>query len=785
MWRRLTGLWLLPLAAVVACTGLYLENGNAYPCDFSRGPGARDAVCQQGDVCGSNDVCKKYIYEGPRFEAGTTVTVPEYGPGSSVGKVLHPLILNSRVDFVTRDLIPGGSSFLHTDAGFFELDRLGRLGQLVLPMALSLPMPPELAPFTDARGRRKILVTLPTRLMVADLEDGTALPLPLGVYQSAIVPEVVFSGAGVPRVTATPVVWRADAGLVREQPGGLWAIELLRDVSGDFDHVVSIPTGSAQWLVLQKGDTLELRTLDGGQSPSIVLDPVPPPFPPVASRSAMRTDVGGRLVTVERNGVVSTFQVSATSAGLSLTRAWPDCKPCEGSDGVGLLSPTTGTGTVRVELTCGTGMGLRAVVVTGSVARTQLDRCTTEMIELLPQVRRNTSAEWRSQGGLLLGGSHGELWSGDSVSALKPAYLDRVPLDVAPASAGGVLLTAALTDDYLSVQQAEGQGGLNNGFRRIDSSELRLDEGRLGGFVHGLPNWGVSSEGLLVNLELGAADPARFGPTLVRASGEPITQTLGGEGVALSDGGLLFFLAADDGLYQVTNPELTVRPVEPDVTPDLTPEPSVPIRSLALERTPLSTEGGRGRGYLVTSRNVYEWELSGTPARWSSTPLVLSAGEPLEVWFDSSRSALGRVGFSDGEIYTLPGGFELARALPASDAGVPAQALDYENLGGWPVVYATTGIFVAGWDLVDGKLQNRFPDGGINRPMDWRELTLPDGRRPWMNPSRRAARPGRLYVAVEPRVAADAGGPYAGTQAFRLLLFLDDQVLEIAQHLRK
>ena len=64
-----------PLLVAAACTGLYLEQGNAYPCDFSDGPGVRDAVCQPGDVCGSNDVCRKYIYEGPRFEAGTGLTV--------------------------------------------------------------------------------------------------------------------------------------------------------------------------------------------------------------------------------------------------------------------------------------------------------------------------------------------------------------------------------------------------------------------------------------------------------------------------------------------------------------------------------------------------------------------------------------------------------------------------------------------------------------------------------------------------------------------------------------
>jgi hypothetical protein len=43
---------------------------------------------------------------------------------------------------------------------------------------------------------------------------------------------------------------------------------------------------------------------------------------------------------------------------------------------------------------------------------------------------------------------------------------------------------------------------------------------------------------------------------------------------------------------------------------------------------------------MVTSRNVYSWKLGGNPTRWSSTPLVLAGGQPVEVWFDQPRSAL-------------------------------------------------------------------------------------------------------------------------------------------------
>lgn len=785
MWRRLW--WLSPLVAAAACTGLYLEQGNAYPCDFSEGPGVRDAVCQPGDVCGINNVCRKYIYEGPRFEAGIGLTVPAFGPGSGEGKVLHPLVLNRDIEFVTREVLPNGSTFLSMrDANgaqqAFELDFLGALTQLVLPPMLPTMGPaPSMAPFTDGAGARKVLIDLPARLVVGDLEAGTVALVAPRNYRNVIVPELSFDAGVLVRAIATPVVWD-DMGVsvVRQQAANAWSLDPIASATGRYDDVAGIPTFDALWLVMLKDDTLELHTLDGGLATAISMDPVPNLAP-----GTIRTDVAGRVVVVERANVLSTFQVNSSAAGLTLTRAWPDCRPCDLTDTTTQISPTTSTGTVRIELVCG---ALDGVVVTGSIARSQTDRCTTEELDLLPQARRFRTVEWDSQAGVVLGGQHGQVWWGESISSLKPAYLDRVPLDVAPAEVAGVPVTAALTDDYVAVQQGQGQAGLNNGFRRVSPDELRFGpDARLGGFVHGVANWGVSTEGDLVALRTEPGPPLpRFGPTLVRASGEPISSTIGGEAFTLTDGGLIFFLVADDSLYQVSDhPELlSLRPSDEVVLPDLTPEPSVPIRSLALERTPLGTGEDYARGYLVTSRNVFSWELGGNPLRWSSTPLELSSGEPLEVWFDSTRSALGRVGFADGQISTLPGGYELAEPLPANEEIAP-QVLDYENLGGWPVAYATTGIFIAGWDVVNGKLQNRFPDGGINRPMTWREVTLEGTNpKPWMRDGGllrpTEAKPGRLFVSVDEPVAADGGRE----QTYKLLLFLDDQVLQVARHVR-
>ncbi len=261
------------------------------------------------------------------------------------------------------------------------------------------------------------------------------------------------------------------------------------------------------------------------------------------------------------------------------------------------------------------------------------------------------------------------------------------------------------------------------------------------------------------------------GPKLVTPSGVPVSRSSGGEAFVDRDGGLrALFVTGDDGLYAVG---LDGGVSSESLTPKLQPEPSVPIRSLALERTPLGTavdeDGGvqRARGYLVTSRNVYEWQYGGSPPRWSSRLLVLGGGEPVEVWFDSPRSALGRVGYSDGQIYTLPGGYQLAGPL-----GEGGEVLDFENLGGWPVALTTDGVFAAAWPLNDdGSVNNRFDGGRPNKPMDWHRLTLPAGV------GQSPGKGGRLFVQSGELVEPVSGQPRPG---HKLFLFLSDEVLELA-----
>ena len=824
MWRRVS--WLLPVLTAAACTGLLLDKGNAYPCDFSEEPGVRDTACQPGDVCGSKNLCQKYIYEGPRFEGAATV--PVYGPGSGEGALLHPLTLNEPVGFVSRDLpreARNGISYVGVGVGrldaFFGLSPAGQLSGTPLqpPGAPPMVAVKELVaaqPFNGGGPRPDVVLQWRSgELSIGTIgQAGLSNLVRYGAAAFAPVGFTVLPAPGQSR-QGLPVAWTGtDVGFL--QQGTPWRYVPVFD-GGAVVDVAGVAQGPQLWVLAMTRDTLLLGNVDAGtisEAESFAsLTPAP-------GADVVRTDREGRIVAAARWGVLgpgdvgevlSTFLVSLGPAGPVLTRAWSDCRPCGRNQRMELFSPSVSTGSPVVEVLCmrppePAAMRLaqfEALRVVGSIVLSQDERCLTEALDLpiagprvaLTPAPESRLVQWNAQSGLLVGGKHGEVWEGETLSSLRPFYLDSVPRDVTTIGLpSGELVLSAITEKYFTLQQtptSAGPGVAVNGFRTIGSSQLAFAQNqRLLSFIAGSGGWAVRSDGQLVRAEVRVDGGAlvSLAPALVTAAGAPLRDSIGGQGYVGRDGGLqALFIGADDSLYFIEAPVDTIGlEGEAVFVPDLTPEPSVPIRSFALEQTPLGTDVGlgrpsRARGYLVTSRNVFAWQLAGTPARWSSTPLVLASGEPEEVWFDSPRSALGRVGYSTGEVYSLPGGYELAEALPADDEGVPAQVLDYENLGGWPAAYATTGVFIAGWAHDNGKLQNRFPDGGINRPMSWTEVTLPDGGRPWMRTDRKKdARPGKLFVAVDQPVAVDGGRE----QTHRLLLFLDEQVLQVARHVR-
>lgn len=761
-----------------ACTTLLTAPGNDFPCDFSKPIGERDAVCSAGDVCGVNNRCQRFQYEGPQFEG--LPTFPEFSEKVDAGEALHPRV-SGGVDFVAR--VQGSNAVVfHTPQGAFQLSRAGLEAKSFGTKIEEL----EDVVLQLGQGSLKLTgIRQPSEEVYADGNRILEAGIPLRARRIRVVdPEAQRNGVGVITIPST------RAGVIHEQ--------LARD---DFEPFIDStqpmfslfdlapgpvimappPVGRVRSIIILASDGIRARGLDGGTEvvfPTTIPEGAVLATDGAASTFAMLTRRGG-LPTL------SVFTVSRTGSEFQVTTPWGDCTPCASPLA---FTPGSDLGGPFVEVLC-SGEGIKRV--RGTLSSGPAASCLTEPItapfdtsNIATRMKRGVNGQrylaaeqdFSSSIGFLVGGQNGQVWDGRSISTATPLFLDRVPLDVASIGVRGTDELLALTQPGVFVHDADA------GFIVI-APEVTS---RIEALVNQGQGWVVGEQGNLVRIEnlKKATLTTKFGPRLIDGRGQPITNALRGEAITDLDGGIVsMVIAADDSLFFVPAPEPTNQPGRTELTAQLTPEPSTLIRSLALERSPVGTNGvDRVRGYLLTSRNVYEFKLGGAPLRWTATPLQLSGAEPVEVWFDNPRGGLGRVGYRDGTIFSTPGGFQLVEPLPLVDGGVPTAVLDYENLGGWPVAYTSVGIFVARYDkLENGRLDSRFPDGGVNKPMTWREVTLPDGSRPWLRKGPRAeALPGRLHVIAEPQTGTDR----AYRRRFRLLVFLPDGVLEIGQHER-
>lgn len=766
----------LVVAVVAACSGLLTEPGNDFPCDFSKPPGARDAVCSVGDVCGVDNRCQRFRYEGPQFEG--LPTFPDFSAAVDAGTVIHPVVIRGPVDFVAR-VQATDAIIVHSAQGYVRLDRSG-----ATPIAFAAPGPAQLSD----------VVLLPRA-------NPMMPPLVVGrettgqVFHEGTPSNRLRDGIGTlsaQRLRSLELGKGRTIGVVAERPTRLGSITTVGSLEQFVDFPVSLPTmaehldlvpgpffpppnNGTRTVVALSTDGMRARLPDGGFE--FVFPGV---FP---AQSLLAADVAATTFAVLSSRplpTLSTFTVTRTGASFDVASPWSDCVPCAAPLA---FTPGSDVGGPFVEVLCSLE-GLRRV--RGAMSSAIAAPCLTEdvaqsfdskRVAIRPRQGLPLAVQdFASSAGFLGGGEDGQVWFGSTISSAVPYFLDRVPRDVAQFTLpDGTSALFALTS-VGAFMASPGQG----------FSILQPDvTTRIEALVGEGQGWVVGAGGQMVQVsaEQRVRLSVRFGPRLVDGRGEAVTQPLRGEGITGGDGGLLsMVVAADDSLYFVPAGSAASPNELGDVTAQLTPEPSNLIRSLALERTPIGTNGvDRVRGYVVTSRNVYEFNLGGAPLRWTARPLPLSGAEPVEVWFDNPRGGLARVGYRDGTIFSIPGGFQIAEALPGSDAGVPSAVIDYENLGGWPVALTTTGLFVARYDATDaGRLDNRFPDGGVNKPMTWREVTLPDGLKPWMPKDARRDVRGKLHVVADPQTGTDR----AYRRLFHLLVFTPTQVLEVGQHER-
>jgi hypothetical protein len=778
---------LVVVLGLLGCPAVLVEPGNDFPCDFSKPPGERDGACSPGDVCGVDNRCQRYVYEGPQFEG--LPTFPDFDAGAS----LHPLVLRDTVEQVAAVAGEGRTLAVRTVKGAF----LVREGEVEAVPLASDPGLLDVVPVVQPQaglllvGRRLTgeVVLVSSGRPVQELRPGgpVARAVRLRGFESK-----VFSELG----TAWVVAERpggGELGFVRTTPFSYVPMAQGRflDVAPAPRIALALPRAavalSADGLVGVGADG-GLETLASGTFDRPAL---------------LQTDGNGNVyAALSRRGgnwALTTWQVIRTGTTFTVEAPWSDCVPCPGGRDLGVplaLTPGVDLTGPFVEVLCPSGL----IRVRGATTSGVGGACLTETAGLpfdlaaLAREERTPDLVPATDGGVFVaeqdfanpsafvaGGRQGQLWLGDRLSTARPVFLDRVPRDVVGVSRPEPGLVA-LTDQGLFARPLVA-GPRSNGFRTVGEGRSTA----IAGLVHEGDGWAVTDRGDVVRIGLGDGGSAslEFGPTLVDGRGAPVTRVLHGEAVVRSDGGLIsMVIAADDSLFIVPGsvPLAALASSSGTAGAQLTPEPSVAIASLALERTALATNGvDRFRGYLVTSRSVYEFTLGGSPLRWSTKRLTLSGAEPLEVWFDNPRGGLARAGYRDGTVFSIPGGFQLTEPLPGGDAGVPAAVRDYENLGGWPVALTTTGLYLARWDaLASGRLDNRFADGGVNKPMPWREVRLPDGTRPWLKPGSAESHPGKLFVLAEPQTLED--GVYR--RVFRLFVFLPTQVLEVGRHVR-
>ncbi|MFZ5468552.1 MAG: hypothetical protein ACOZIN_03855 [Myxococcota bacterium] len=821
MTRRLLATLLLCVAA--ACGGLLVDKGNAFPCDFSQPEGERDKACAPGWVCGVSGECQLFRNEGPQFEG------PPPLPVADAGTLIHPKQLRGEVRQVWPSAAPDGRGVVvvstATGERVFSGERWIRLTELqgldggeatggalyrggkvllraadgrarvLSPNGSAEPVlgPSGLA----ARGVRGFRVGFHDTglLKAAVLTDGLAGSTPSG--------ELFDPGEGGAAYRVSPfVVAGADGGVLLER------VEDVRWVPRAF--VPALASGSEPLLPLVAtaslggGGGLYLRTGPGESWTRLDQDEPLAGVGPLALRHdrslSVWTVASGVPEPNPKPRVLATFQVDRLPASPRLVRAWQDCAPCDVGHIVA-FGPTRVNNAPAVEVLCARrAIGeaseerLSLVRVVGSTATSPFSACQLEALEpsidlsrVVGGVGKRYALDEALGDQFAMGGKDGQVWMGSSLSTLAPRFLERVPRAL-----GTFELPAAVASALELEQPADGRKALvmagrylaaelsTNGFAALDVAELSPiplpKEVTVEGAVREANGWG-----LLSSADLARVSPSdgglrglslSFGPRMLDGRGSAAAAPFHGDAVVNLDGGLVsFVLAADDSVYFWNTPgEVAGEPnALPPLLPQLTPEPTFPIRSMALERSPLGTDGVRFvRGYVVTSRNLFEFSLGGQPARWSARPLVVSSGEPVEVWMDHPRGALGRVGYRDGEVYTLPGGFPLVQRLPGSDGGSD-RVLDYENLGGWPVALAESGLYVARWGVLpDGKLDNKFPDGRLGKTMTWRPLTLPDGTQPWLGK--------KAYLHVERR-----GVPGAATGSrYVLSVYAGPEVYEVA-----
>ncbi len=426
---------------------------------------------------------------------------------------------------------------------------------------------------------------------------------------------------------------------------------------------------------------------------------------------------------------------------LDFTELASACTPCAAGR-IDLAVPFSAQGG-GVDVVCRSGTGaatkrelVRVVGAAGGV-------CELEQVAPLFDPMRVTAYD----DGLnfpVLGMVDGSVLLGAELAHALPVFLDRMPTTVTEFEQDGEKRLVAVTDAYMAVEVpgfgmvAVAQGPSQ---QRPSAVVNRLPGGFIfpGGVtavlerVPGAPPSGTCTDPAAPSASLGL----KFGPTLLGPTGQLAEGPYLAE-VLATEAGQGLVAVAGDSLYFEPDLELerALPTLDEGLTAQLTPEPNFPIRAIAVDQSPGVTNPSHPYqlfGYLVTSRRLFEFSLSKSPVRWALEELQLGGGEPAGVAMLSDGHFYGRVVYRDGNVFTLPRGFQLIDGNSMGEAAritsfvhpYPEHTVEGQTVrtAGLPLALTERGVFV-------GTPPSAGPDtaaGERYRLWTWTEVEVPEG----------------------------------------------------------
>jgi hypothetical protein len=732
---------------------LPLEAGNAWRCRFADAPGERDAACPSGWVCGVDDRCREFR-RAEIFPCEGACNYPDLltaGAGIVYPPEPRQPLANVFVEWL-------GTNSYGVAVRAQGSPQLERLNPQCLRWEPPHPIPSQVSVLRGLLTHRAPDGTL-VRLYL-DGSNGSVFSEPFGYALDGATPLARVSGLRYLRPTPMSNGVEHAALVVRDvvdplHPPGLTPaksvgeLELRVGAAGQVRPLFvpyDLPPGetvrdarvlqgplSARPVLLT--DTAVHLGAPGGAAGSWEAFFAPVPDNWRGTRLALGADQETWAVVMEQlvNGKVR-HAVSAWRVSTQTPRElFPHCVPC-GAGTVEQVVPFTAQGG-GVDVFCVTGDGAggqrRDLVRVVGASGGQCERAPVSPL-FHPQA---VTAFDDSLGAPVLGTGDGNLWYARSLADAVPYFLERAPTGVSR-HAGRLL---AFTEHYLAVEvPGDAAAGIPPfGMVVVASGDMPRPaaaiRGLAGGFIFpGGFTVKVDSaaqpgpgEECLGDLPEDRAPPVTFvhGPRLLGPTGQPAEGPYQAEAVEHSTGRVSLAASAGDSLY--FEPELTFgggAGEAPGLIAQLTPEPNFPIRAIAVDQSLRNTASDPRdlHGYLVTSRRLFEFTQLRETRRWTLDELHLTGGEPAGVSMLFRDSSAGRVIYRDGNIFTLPSGFQL---VEGQTLGPSARVTSTVNAGGLPLALTDQGVFVARPD-------DAAPDeaaGERYRLWKWQPLDVPAG----------------------------------------------------------